>query len=138
MAYSTATFQATAILLYIHFKTEDEMYEFLSARNISEYLSIPAPTVVKILNKLNTAGLIRTKEGAGGGNVLTRPVAQITMLDVLTAAEQDKPLFKIQHSFDIEYAGLDQMIDRTTNCLQSAEQSMKASLSQTTLLDLIR
>lgn len=137
MAYSTATFQATSILLYIHFKTEDGLYDFLSTRSISEYLSIPAPTVVKILSKLNAAGLIQTKEGAKGGNLLSKSVSEITMLDVFTAIEQDKPLFKVQHNFNIDYIYLDSIVENGVRCLKNAEDVMKESLSKTTLLDLI-
>lgn len=137
MAYSTATFQATSILLYIHFKTEDGLYDFLSAKSISEYLSIPAPTVVKILNKLNVAGLIQTKEGAKGGCLLSKSISDITMLDVFIAIEQEKPLFKVQHNFNIDYDSLDSIVEKGVRCLERAENVMKESLSKTTLLDLI-
>ncbi|MDH6364171.1 Rrf2 family protein [Enterococcus sp. PF1-24] len=138
MSYSTATFQATSILLYIHFKTEDGLYDFLSTRSISEYLSIPNPTAVKILNKLRVAGLIHTKEGAKGGNLLTKSISEISMLEVFTAVEQDKPLFKIQHNFNIDYENLDSIVNSGIECLNDAEKAMKESLSKKTLLDLIK
>ena len=137
MAYSTATFQATSILLYIHFKTEEERYDYLSTKSIAEMLNIPAPTVVKIISKLNGAGLIQTKEGAKGGNLLTKRISEITMLDVFIAVEQGKPLFKIQQSFNIEYDGLDSIVDKGVSCLTNAEKAMKASLDSVTLSELI-
>ena len=137
MAYSTSMFQAVSILLFIHYKTEDERYDYLSTRNIAEMLSIPAPTVVKILNKLNYAGLTHTKEGSKGGNLLARSITRITMLDVFKAIEQEKPLFKIQGSFNIEYEGLNSIVEKGVNALQSAENAMKKSLGKVLLSDLI-
>lgn len=138
MAYSNATFQATAILLYIHFKTEEENYDYLSTKSISEMLNIPAPTVVKIISKLNGAGLVQTKEGAKGGNLLTRKISDITMLDVFTAVEPGKPLFKTQGSFDMEYEGLDSIVNKGVSCLVNAEKAMKASLQSVALAELIQ
>jgi len=137
MAYSTSMYQATSILLFIHFKTEEELYSCSSTRNISEMLNIPIPTVVKVLNKLNSAGLIQTKEGSKGGNLLARPIAKITMLDVFTAIEQEKPLFKIQHDFNIEYDGLTSIVEKGVSALQDAEKAMKRSLEKVILSDLI-
>ena len=137
MAYSMSMFQAVSILLFIHFKTEDEEYDYLSTRNISEILSIPAPTVVKVLNKLSSSGLINTKEGAKGGNLLAKPITKITMLDVFSAIEQEKPLFKIQYHFNIEFDGLSSIIEKGVNALQGAEKAMKKSLENVTLSDLI-
>ncbi|MCC8122327.1 MAG: Rrf2 family transcriptional regulator, partial [Oscillospiraceae bacterium] len=82
MAYSTATFQAVSILLFIHFKSEEGLYDYLSTRTISDMLNIPAPTAVKVLHKLNAAGLTHTKEGAKGGILLAKPISEITLLEV--------------------------------------------------------
>lgn len=138
MAYSTATFQATSILLYIHFKTEEGCYDYLSTKSISEMLNIPAPTTVKLISKLKGAGLIQTKEGAKGGNLLTKKISEITMLDVFMAVEQGKPLFKIQPSFHITYDGLDAIVNKGVSCLTDAEQAMKSSLEKVALSELIQ
>ena len=113
------------------------MYEFLSTKKIAEMLSIPAPTVVRVLNRLNAAGLIHTKEGAKGGILLAKPVANITMLDVFNAVEQGKPLFKIQYNFSMIAPPPDETIARGVRCLEDAENAMKASLAKVTLLDLL-
>lgn len=139
MSYSSAMFQALSILLYIHFKTEDECYEYLSARSISEMLKIPAPTVAKILSKLNAASLIFTKEGAGGGNMLARPVGRISLLDVFLAIEQSKPLFKIQYDFsNLEFDQLESIKEKGINSLKEAEAALKRTLEGRTLADLIQ
>lgn len=137
MAYSTATFQAVSILIFIHFKSEEGQYDYLSTKIISEMLNIPAPTAVKVLNKLNAAGLTHTKEGAKGGILLAKPISNITFLEVFNAIEQGKPLFKVQYDFNIEYEKLDSIKEKGIRCLQDAEDAMKLSLKKVTLLDLL-
>ena len=138
MAYSTAMVHAVSILLFIHFKSNDGLYEYLSTKSISEILNIPVPTAVKVLNKLNAAGLTHTKEGAKGGILLAKPISEITFLEVFNAVEQGKPLFKIQYDFDIEYDKLESIKEKGMRCLQDAEIAMKSSLKKVTLLDLIK
>ena len=138
MAYSTATFQAASILLFIHFKSEEGMYEYLSTKTISEMLNIPAPTAVKLLSRLNAAGLTHTKEGAKGGILLAKPVSDITLYEVFNAMEQGKPLFRVQHSFNLEYEKLDDIIAKGVQCFRNAEDAMKSSLKKVTLSDLLR
>lgn len=60
VAYSTAFSQAISILLLINLKMYEFRYEFVSAKVIAECLKIPAPTVVKILKSLNSAGITTT------------------------------------------------------------------------------
>lgn len=138
MAYSNAMFQGISILLYIHVKIEEGLYDYLSTRSISETLNIPAPTAVKVLNKLNAAGLTHTKEGAKGGILLSKPVHMITLLDVFTAIEQEKPLFKVQYKYDFEYEALESILASGISALKDAEAAMKASLGKTTLANLLK
>ena len=137
MSYSTAMVQAIAILLFIHFKSEEGMYEYLSTKIISEMLNIPAPTTVKVLNKLNTANLTHAKEGAKGGFLLARPISKISLLDIFNAIEQGKPMFKVQHDFCLEYEKLDSIRQKGISSLLDAENAMKASLKKTVLSDLL-
>ena len=138
MAYSSATYLAVSILLFIHFKSSEGLYEYLSTKMISETLNFPAPTVVKVLNKLSAAGLTVTKEGAKGGILPAKPISDITILEVFNAVEQGNSLFKFQHDFNIEYEGLDSIIEKGTRCLKDAEDAMKKSLGKVNLLDLIK
>ncbi|MDR0334996.1 MAG: Rrf2 family transcriptional regulator [Methanomassiliicoccaceae archaeon] len=137
MAYPTATFQAVSVLLFIHFKSEGGCVDYLSAKKLSEMLNIPAPTVVKVLNRLNAAGLITTKEGAKGGTLLARPISEITFLDVFNAMEHGKQLFKVHTEFNFEYEYLDRIKEKAMRCLTDAEDSMRSSLDKVTLLDLL-
>lgn len=136
MAYSTALSQAIAILLFINYKMEEFRYEFVSTKAISEHLSIPAPTTVKVLKSLNAAGITDTKEGAKGGILLVKPLKEITMLDIFLAVEQGKPLFKIQTDFLVSGQEIDDMREKMVVSLQNVENAMKDSLKKVTLEEL--
>jgi Rrf2 family protein len=104
---------------------------------ISEALNIPVPTTVKILKNLNAAGLTVTKEGAGGGILLTRSPADMTLLDVFLAIEQSKPLFKMPLKPNIQGEQVEQARQKISESLLQAEMAMKESLKNVTLQDLL-
>lgn len=54
---------------------------------------IPAPYLSKLLQALSRAGLVASQRGVGGGYVLTRPAAQVTLADVVNAVD---PLQRIK------------------------------------------
>lgn len=138
MAYSNAMFQALSILIFIHIKSEENLYEYLSTRRISELLNIPVPTTAKVLGKLTAAGLTHAKEGAKGGILLAKPISEITFLEVFNAIEQEKPLFKTQ----LDCYGNDEQVtalkEKGVAYLKDAEAAMKESLGKTTLMDIIK
>lgn len=138
MAYSLAFSQAIAITLYIRIKTEEGKYDYLSTKALSEYLNIPVPTAAKVLKSLNTAGLIETKEGAGGGIMLARKPADITLLDIFTAIEHERPLFKSRFEINDDTESVVQLIGKIEHTLTDAEQAMKKSLSKVTLANLLK
>ncbi|WP_170924761.1 RrF2 family transcriptional regulator [Candidatus Enterococcus clewellii] len=137
MSYSGATFQGASILVFIHFKSEEEKYDFLSAKVISEMLNIPTPTVVKILGKLKKAGLIVTKEGARGGNHLARPINEMTLYDVFHAVEQGTELFRTYRTFNMDFDNLDAMVEKGISSLKRAEKAMEEELASVRISDLI-
>ena len=55
------------------------------------------PVVVRrLLGSLRTAGLVRSQRGAGGGTLLARPPADISLLDVYRAMQQaEADLFQV-------------------------------------------
>ena len=103
-------------------------------------LNIPAPTAVKVLHKLSAAGLTHTKEGAKGGNLLARPIAEMTVRDVFNAVEPNRPLFRVHQGIAVEadgYDDLDTLINNGVQCLVAAERAMEESLASVSLADLI-
>jgi Rrf2 family transcriptional regulator, iron-sulfur cluster assembly transcription factor len=59
----------------------------MSTTAIAEAGAIPPPFARHVLSGLARAGLVASKEGAGGGYRLARPPAQVSLLDVIEAVE---------------------------------------------------
>jgi Rrf2 family iron-sulfur cluster assembly transcriptional regulator len=58
-----------------------------SVKEIAERTSLPQPYLEQILLAVKGAGLVRSKRGVGGGYVLARPPAEITLADIVMAVE---------------------------------------------------
>lgn len=65
-----------------------------SARDLADFQKLPIPFVRKLLTQLEKAGLVAGAEGVRGGWRLTRPAAEITVLDVVDAAHGEDTLFE--------------------------------------------
>jgi len=65
-----------------------------SARDLAEFQGVSSSYVAKLFTKLEKAGLVRAAEGVGGGFRLARTADRITVLEVVDAIEERKPLFK--------------------------------------------
>lgn len=58
-----------------------------SVRDIAERTGLPQPYLEQILLALKGAGLVRSKRGVGGGYVLARDPALITLADIVSAVD---------------------------------------------------
>jgi Rrf2 family iron-sulfur cluster assembly transcriptional regulator len=58
-----------------------------SVRDVAERTGLPQPYLEQILLALKGAGLVRSKRGVGGGYVLARPPAEITLAEIVGAVE---------------------------------------------------
>ncbi|MHB1487581.1 MAG: RrF2 family transcriptional regulator [Acidimicrobiales bacterium] len=58
-----------------------------SVRDIAERTGLPQPYLEQILLALKGAGLVRSKRGVGGGYVLARSPNQITLSQIVSAAD---------------------------------------------------
>ncbi|MFN0025643.1 MAG: RrF2 family transcriptional regulator [Acidimicrobiales bacterium] len=58
-----------------------------SVRDIAERTGLPQPYLEQILLALKGAGLVRSKRGVGGGYVLARPPAEITLAEIVGAVD---------------------------------------------------
>jgi FeS assembly SUF system regulator len=61
--------------------------ERLSAAALAVETGVPVPTAQKLMGKLGTAGLLQSVRGAGGGFVLARSAAEISLADMVEAVE---------------------------------------------------
>ena len=59
----------------------------LSATELSEETGVPLPTAQKLMQRLAAHGLLIGQRGAGGGYALARPVAEISLADIVEAVE---------------------------------------------------
>lgn len=58
-----------------------------SVRDIAERTGLPQPYLEQILLALKGAGLVRSKRGVGGGYVLSRDPAEITLAQIVSAVD---------------------------------------------------
>ena len=61
--------------------------EPVGIRAISERQAIPARYLEQIFQRLRRAGLVASRRGPGGGYLLARPAAEITLREVVEAVE---------------------------------------------------
>ncbi|PHS67290.1 MAG: transcriptional regulator [Flavobacterium sp.] len=137
MSYSLSFTKSILVVIFIADKVRQKQFEFLSTADISRYLSIPKPTLVKILQNLNMANIIETKEGKNGGIRLMKDPSKITVLEILNAMERGKPLF--QTSFNILSEGKrpDNAQKSIKKILNNAENQLKNQLSKKTIAEML-
>jgi Rrf2 family transcriptional regulator, iron-sulfur cluster assembly transcription factor len=63
-----------------------------SVKEIAERTGLPQPYLEQILLAVKGAGIVRSKRGVGGGYVLARPLAQITLADISAAVDGPAPM----------------------------------------------
>ena len=66
----------------------------VSSRDLAEFQGISPSLVAKLFTLLQKAGIVESAEGIQGGYRLARPAADVSVADVITALEGDKPLFQ--------------------------------------------
>ncbi len=137
MGYSLSFTKAILVVIFISDKIRQKQFEFLSTADISKYLSIPKPTLVKILQNLNIANIIETKEGKNGGIRLMKEPSKITILEILEAMEKGKPLFQTSFNILAEGKRPNNAQQSIKNILTGAESQLKKELSKKTIADIL-
>lgn len=137
MSYSLAFSQAIIVVLYVADKLQQGIYDFVPTKQLSEDLNIAGPTAVKILQSLNRVGLIETREGTRGGVRLAAPASDITILDILNAIENERPLFRSDLHVRATGEKPTRARQEISNLLASAEEAMKNKLEELTVKDLL-
>jgi Rrf2 family protein len=66
----------------------------IPGHRLAEYHDVPAPYLVKQLQKLSQAGIVVSTTGRNGGYRLARDHRNITLLEVVLALEGDGPAFR--------------------------------------------
>ncbi len=130
MSYSLSFTKSILVVIFISDKIRQKQFEFLSTADISKYLSIPKPTLVKILQNLNIANIIETKEGKQGGIRLLKDPSKITVLEIFEAMEKGKPLFQTSFNIFAEGKRPNNAQKSIKNVLNDAENQLKNELSK--------
>ena len=63
--------------------------EVVPARRIAKEMDIPVRFLPQVLGDLSRAGIVEARLGRAGGYRLSKPAAEISLLDVIEAAEGD-------------------------------------------------
>jgi Rrf2 family protein len=137
MSYSLSFTKSILVVIFISDKIRQNQFEFLSTADISKYLSIPKPTLVKILQNLNMANIIETKEGKQGGIRLMKDPCDITILEILEAMEKGKPLFQTSFNILAEGKRPNNAQKSIKNVLSDAENQLKKELSKKTIAEIL-
>ena len=137
MAYSLSFTKSILVVIFISDKIRQNQFEYLSTADISKYLSIPKPTLVKILQNLNIANIIETKEGKQGGIRLMKEPSKITVLEIFDAMEKGKPLFQTSFNIFAEGKRPNNAQRSIKNILTNAENQLKIELSKKTIAEIL-
>jgi Rrf2 family protein len=105
---------------------------------IAESVNTNPVVVRRITGQLARAGLVHVRRGPGGAE-LTRPPEQITLCDIWTAMNTDKPGPMLPlHAFPNQECAIGQQIHTVLGqAFATVEQAMEAALQRTTLAGLM-
>lgn len=131
MTYSLGIWQAMMATVFIADKVQLGVHEFVPTSRLAQDLDIPAPSLSRLLRSLNQAGIIETREGAHGGVRLALPSDQVTLLDVVEAIEQQRPLFRTDAAPAVTGETPTQRQQALRAALQHAESAMRSELEVT-------
>jgi len=107
-----------------------------NALDAAQATGLPGPTVAKLMARLGRGGLLQSTRGAKGGYRLSRPPAQITVADIVTALDGPIALTQCSKSgpsaCDVENVCVSRRgINRINNAIRHA-------LEEVTLAELAR
>ena len=72
------------VLVYMANDTPEKLH---NAKDFSEIIDIPLPTISKVLKILTKGGILRSIQGSKGGYSLARPASQISSAEVIEVIE---------------------------------------------------
>lgn len=131
MTYSLGVWQAMMAAVYVADKVRLGEHDFVPTSQLAVDLDIPAPSLARLLRSLNRAGIIETREGAKGGIRLAVPADQVTLLDVVEAIEQQRPLFRTDSLPAVTGATPTKRQKALRSALSAAEVAMREELEVT-------
>jgi len=113
------------------------------AEALARAQDVPHRFLEAILSDLRREGIVASRRGAGGGYVLARPAAQVTVADVVRAVDGPLVFVRDARPSDLEYSGaaaslLHVWVALRVNVRAVLEQVSLADLAGGNLPDVVR
>ncbi len=113
----------------------------LPAARLAEYHGVPPAYLAKHLQALSRAGIVESVAGPKGGYRLSRPAAEITMLDVVVAIDGPAPAFRCTEIRQRGPAAVAPECYRLpcgiARAMWAAEDAWRAELARRTIAELV-
>src|SRR5687768_9881636 len=106
--------------------------ERLSAAVLAAETGVPLPTAQKLMGKLAAGGLLTSVRGAGGGFVIARPPADISLADMVEAVEGPIAMTQCSGSDEASECALDAMC-RVKPHMSIVSNAVRGALAAVTL-----
>ena len=103
-----------------------------SSREVADEMSIPRDYLIQLAQLLRNAGIIHARPGKNGGYILAKDASNISMLDVFSALQNDRPRSERKKAEDAS----DLLQDITAAC-SAVEREMEEYMSSITLQNMI-
>ena len=132
MTYPLGVWQALLVSVYVADKVRLGEYDFVPTSRLAEDLSIPAPSVARLLGRLSRAGLVETREGAGGGVRLAVAPERVSLLGIVEAVDPG-PLFRTDSVPAVTGPTPTRRQQALRDALAGAEDAMRSTLEGVTL-----
>lgn len=95
----------------------------LTTQQIAKEIQAPAGYLAKVLQALGKAGIVHSQRGLHGGFVLSRPMEELTLLDVVNAVDPVRRLKRCPlgiKGHDVSMCPLHKRMDHVAAALQEA------------------
>jgi Rrf2 family protein len=120
-------------LLAAGYIAKSEKNGIVLSQTISKEYDIPLEYLLKILQQLVRANILRSKRGPRGGFVLSKPTSKISMLEIIEAV--DGPLV-CQLNLD-EHSKRDKFCTRAEKAYEQGLSAARAAYQKVKLSDLL-
>ncbi|MGW6902530.1 Rrf2 family transcriptional regulator [Streptomyces sp. NPDC054919] len=128
---------ATHALLWIELHRRDG-YEVATSEQIAGSVNTNPVVIRRLLSELRSAQLVESRRGAGAGWQLTKPLEDITLLDIQQALEPG-PLFGLHRATPNQQCPVGYGIRPAMQAVYDGlEDTVQRELARTTLADVLR
>lgn len=124
--------------LGVHSLVLIDIWDRPTSSQVISYSIDTNPTVIRrVMGDLESAGIVGSKLGPGGGFTLARPADEITLLDVYEAVESG-PVFKPYRDHTVEECPVGSRVsDVLSDALAPAVAALRRELAAVTIADLV-